>query len=297
LLEAETRLALLQVGLDPGMGILHADLQARDSLACDLMEVVRPDVDANLLELLASRVFSRRDFFETREGVCRVLPPLTHAVGETSLRWAALIAPHAEAMMRNLLHLRLPEAFAIQDQREARRSRKTQRAQTPTPLTQANRWWNGQSKAAAPSVHSNPVMARCVVCGTVLPNAERQYCDECFEMRRAEIEAGFASTGPTALTKLRAAGNDPAHGGRAGKERGRRNAQHVAAAKAWQPAHDNESFTADDFRSEILPKLQSVSLVDIMAATGLSRRYCWLIKTGQRVPHQKHWQTLAKFEL
>lgn len=33
------------VGLDPGMGVLHADQPNRDSLAADLMEPIRPLVD------------------------------------------------------------------------------------------------------------------------------------------------------------------------------------------------------------------------------------------------------------
>src|SRR5262249_23091818 len=41
ILEAETRVALLTVGLDPGLGIVHADVRARDSLALDVMEAVR----------------------------------------------------------------------------------------------------------------------------------------------------------------------------------------------------------------------------------------------------------------
>ena len=209
LLEAETRLALLQVGLDPGMGILHADLRARDSLACDLMEVVRPDVDAYLLELLASRVFSRRDFFETREGVCRVLPPLTHVLAETSLRWATLIAPHAEALVKSLLQVGLPEIFAVHGDELGQRILKTPRAQTPTPLTQANRRRGRQMKPGMPARRSIPVTSRCVVCGTPLSDGDRQHCDVCFEVRRAEIEAGFASTGPTALATLRAGGQRP----------------------------------------------------------------------------------------
>src|SRR5271169_3935248 len=44
-LESECRLALAAVGLAPGMGMLHVDLPARDSLALDLIEAVRPDVD------------------------------------------------------------------------------------------------------------------------------------------------------------------------------------------------------------------------------------------------------------
>ena len=42
MLEAETVIACQTVGLDPGVGILHADQRARDSLALDLMEPVRP---------------------------------------------------------------------------------------------------------------------------------------------------------------------------------------------------------------------------------------------------------------
>ncbi len=36
LLESEARLAAAALGLDPGMGVLHVDTDARDSLACDL---------------------------------------------------------------------------------------------------------------------------------------------------------------------------------------------------------------------------------------------------------------------
>jgi CRISPR-associated endonuclease Cas1 len=294
LLEAETRLALIQVGLDPGMGILHADLRARDSLACDLMEIVRPDVDAYLLDLLASRVFARRDFFETREGVCRVLPPLTHALAETSHRWASLIAPHAEALVKNLLNLQPPDALAVSGLAPTRRSTKTASAQTPTPLTQANRRRSGQKKPESHSLHSISVTSRCKVCGAALPARDRQYCDDCFETRRAEIEANFAPAGLTALATLRAAGQDPAHGGAAGKQRGQTNAKHVAATLVWQRKHDNEPLTLDEFTSEILPRLQSISLVDLMAATGLSRRYCWLIRTGQRTPHPRHWIKLIR---
>jgi CRISPR-associated endonuclease Cas1 len=46
ILEAEARLAATALGLDPGLGVLHLDSRTRDSLACDLMEPVRPLVDA-----------------------------------------------------------------------------------------------------------------------------------------------------------------------------------------------------------------------------------------------------------
>ncbi len=73
LLEAEARIACLTVGLDPGIGILHTDQRSRDSLALDLIEAVRPNVDAYLLGLLRTHVFRATDFTETRQGACRAL--------------------------------------------------------------------------------------------------------------------------------------------------------------------------------------------------------------------------------
>jgi CRISPR-associated endonuclease Cas1 len=43
ILEVETTLALHKVGLDPCLGVLHADRRGRDSLSLDLVEAVRPD--------------------------------------------------------------------------------------------------------------------------------------------------------------------------------------------------------------------------------------------------------------
>ncbi len=58
--EGEARLALLAHGLDPTLGVLHADQRNRDSLALDVMEPVRANVDAFLLDLLEDRVFEAR---------------------------------------------------------------------------------------------------------------------------------------------------------------------------------------------------------------------------------------------
>ncbi|MDR7397478.1 MAG: CRISPR-associated endonuclease Cas1, partial [Armatimonadota bacterium] len=64
------------MGLDPGLGVLHADQPARASMALDLMEPVRPAVDAFVLDLLRERTWSTRDFQEVERGQVRVLLPL-----------------------------------------------------------------------------------------------------------------------------------------------------------------------------------------------------------------------------
>ena len=77
ILECESRIAALTMGLDPGIGFMHFDLKSRDSLACDFMEAVRPKVDWFVWEFLKNRAFKKSDFFETREGICRVMPSIS----------------------------------------------------------------------------------------------------------------------------------------------------------------------------------------------------------------------------
>ena len=77
ILEAESRLALAALGLDPGIGVLHNDLRSRDSLASDLMEPVRPKVDALLLNLLTSEQLRREWFFEHTSSKFPIIPSYT----------------------------------------------------------------------------------------------------------------------------------------------------------------------------------------------------------------------------
>lgn len=77
ILETEAKITLQAHGFDPGMGILHTDKRYRGSLAHDPIETVRPFVDGLAIELLASHELARGEVIETREGVCRVRPPLT----------------------------------------------------------------------------------------------------------------------------------------------------------------------------------------------------------------------------
>jgi hypothetical protein len=135
ILEAEARIAALRMGLDPGLGVLHADQRARDSLPCDLMEAVRPKVDAFVLELLASRTFRKTDLFETREGICRLMPPFTHELAETSALWARELGPVTERVAKEL--------FASTRRKSNMGATSNQKAHSkntiPTPLTESNR--------------------------------------------------------------------------------------------------------------------------------------------------------------
>ena len=64
------------------MGILHADQKRRDSFVFDVIEPLRPVVDGQLLTLLERRSFGKREFFETRQGACRLMPPLPQVLAK-----------------------------------------------------------------------------------------------------------------------------------------------------------------------------------------------------------------------
>jgi hypothetical protein len=102
ILEAEARLAISELGLDPGIGMLHNDTRTRDSLACDLMEPVRPQVDAFVLDWLRRTLLQRKWFFEERNGNCRLTGEFAVQLSETSKLWKQALGPFAEWMLRTL---------------------------------------------------------------------------------------------------------------------------------------------------------------------------------------------------
>jgi CRISPR-associated protein Cas1 len=102
ILESEARLAISELGLDPGLGVLHSDTRTRDSLACDLMEPIRPQVDAFLLDWLRSGSLQRKWFFEERDGNCRLTGEFAAQLSETSNLWKQALGPFAEWMLHAL---------------------------------------------------------------------------------------------------------------------------------------------------------------------------------------------------
>jgi CRISPR-associated endonuclease Cas1 len=93
LLEAEARLAVTAVGLDAGLGFLHLDTDARDSLACDLMEPVRPQVDAVVLDWISRAPLNREYFYEERSGNCRLMAPFAVRLCEAIPKLREAVAP------------------------------------------------------------------------------------------------------------------------------------------------------------------------------------------------------------
>ncbi|SRR5579883_730449 len=168
---AEARIAVITAGCDPGLGILHADRQGRDSLALDVLEPVRPHVDAFVLRLATEHTFSRGDFFENAQGVCRVMPPLAHHLAETAGQWAKLLQPIAHRVGR-----RFERAGAAGTGGARRVELRADKAAGPLPLLLRAR--RPIAPAATESGQSKP-RRRCRRCGAVIQTTARAYCTAC----------------------------------------------------------------------------------------------------------------------
>jgi CRISPR-associated endonuclease Cas1 len=281
ILETETRIAAQVMGLAPQVALLHADHRFRDSLIYDLMEPVRPQVDAFLLHLLQFRIFAKSDFVETRQGVCRALPPFTHALTETAHKWAHAVAPLVEGVVQALLQdtggTRLTRPFS-------------------TPLTQSNRsaGRDGLRRHPRKAVAPVPAMPQaCRNCGILLERTDRIFCDECLPEEYRESREKALATGRQALANLRDQGQDPAHGGEAAQKRGKRVRQQSQGRTSWNRAHHPEQ-DLRAFKRDILPRLQDLPLGAIARATGFTRGYCSFIRRGIRIPHPACWNVLLE---
>lgn len=282
--ETETRIAAQAVALAPEIGLLHADQRSRDSLVFDLLEAIRPQVDAFLLDLLQTLTFAKSDFTETRQGVCRLLAPLTHALAQTAPRWARAIAPVTERAAQALM-------------KDADREPRT-RTYLPTPLTQARR------RAGRDGLRRRPVGAHtpdfpsmphaCRECGVLLDDSDRnqRYCDECRPARKAEAGTILLQTGRAKLQRLRTMGQDPAHGGAAARARATK-VRRANRARAFWGQTDDGTVDPVAFRRDVLPQLSGVSLRRIARAAGVSEGYASFIRRGLRVPHPRLWDSLA----
>jgi CRISPR-associated protein Cas1 len=208
LLESEARLAAAAVGLDPGLGFLHLDTANRDSLAADLMEPVRPQVDTFVLDWIVREPLRKEFFFEQRDGNCRLMGPFAARLAETASMWRQAVAPYAEWVANTLW------------------SKATNNAQSEplaTPLTQRRK---RQAKGGAPLPSAKRAPRRekpCRICGATILSA-RDFCQSCAITFSTE-QVVQAST----------AGRIAAQSETAQALRTKTRLQNAAAEKNWDP--------------------------------------------------------------
>jgi len=286
LLEVESRVALIERGLDPGLGLFHADAANRQSLAADIMEPVRPHVDAFVLNLLRTRMFGVRDFFETREGGCRLSASLAHELSATMPSWARLVSPYAEMVTRQIVAVAKSGYLGPQIQnRPQKASLHKGRLKVRT------------EKIALPSAPQTPATLprlrnACRNCAKVLDNSDRLFCDQCLPSRRAEHyreNFGGRLAGLEKLAELRSQGRDPRD---TEPVRQKRKAKAIANRRAVVAWKDDGSLGVTDFKRDIFPSIQSVPINILSKTLQCSPSYACKIRGGKYTPHKRHWKAL-----
>lgn len=265
LLESESRIAIAVLGMDPGLGFIHMDAAARDSLACDLMEPIRPNVDGWVLDWITREPLKREWFFEQREGSIRLMAAFAARLSETAPMWARAVAPVAEWVARQLWTRR-------RDSREVGPA---------TRLTQSRK----REAKGAPSLSQAERVVRppslCCDCGREI-GARATRCAKCFS---AVPRVGFAQ-----VAEL---GRVVAHMPEAQAKRGATQRKQRQAERAWTPSSQPDWLTAEFYRDKIQPGLAMLGNSAIATRLGVSECYAGRLRQGHR-PHPRHWQALAE---
>jgi CRISPR-associated protein Cas1 len=268
LLESEARLAAAAMGLDPGLGFLHLDTPTRDSLACDLMEPVRPVVDAFVLDWLSRETLRREWFFEQREGNCRLMAPFVAQLSQTASMWRTAAAPVAEAVAQTLWSTAVKPG--------------SRKAVLATRLTQRhNRAAKGGSTLPNTETAVKPETI-CRICGVRIRQGG-QYCRECAIAVSIETVKKAAPSGWVATQTARAQ-----------SARSETKQRHDAERKAWDPARHPSWLTEETYRSRVRPRLMEISAGAIAKALDVTWAYASNVRKGKQIPHPRHWLKLAE---
>jgi hypothetical protein len=268
MLESESRPALAALGLDPGIGVLHFDARARDSFACDLMEAARPDVDAYVLDWLTKRPLSRSWFFEQRDGNCRLMSGFAAQLSATANMWKAAISPVAEWISRAIWST-LPK-----------------RSRTIVPAARLTQSYRSVSKGGD-GLGLEPTVVQltrvCRVCGNSLKRSTSGTCRAC-----------AVTVNQTNMIEVAKLGRAKSHSAIAEARRAATQSKQRRAERNWSPDSQPKWLTESFFRSQIQPLLASIEVSRVAKSIDVSHPYATSIRRGDRLPHPRHWQNLAK---
>ncbi len=245
---------------------MHKDTPNRDSLACDLMEPVRPLVDAYVFDWMNRGPLRREWFFEQTNGNCRLMASFVTQLSETAMAWRKAVSPYAEKAARIFWD---------------GRTKRSKFSFLPTRLTQARR-----SQAKAGNLVANvPAIPkpqlRCQRCGAPV-TAGSIYCGKCVPAINRESMLEKAKPGRIAT-----------HSPTAEARRAATHAKQVEALRRWNPSELPKWLDEEVYRREILPRLSVLTVKTIRSVIDVSHPYATLIKRGERIPHPRHWRTLA----
>jgi CRISPR-associated endonuclease Cas1 len=267
---SEITIALHACGLDPALGLLHADRDERASLSYDLLEPLRPFIDRWFFDWLAASTFSRRDFFEGHAGEVRLMHPLPSHLAMTAPLWRPLAEDVAGWFQARVEGSR--QALVVRPVVEE------------TARRRARVWEPGRAVAR--------VMPRtCRECGKALSGHRRRFCSDACKVawygERPGVRVGLAAIARVRASR-KAADEPPV----------RRVSQITAPGLvAWRALAAASPMTDEALRAwysrELAPRVAETRPRDIREALRCSVSYAVEIRTGRRIPHPRLFRALA----
>jgi CRISPR-associated endonuclease Cas1 len=319
-LASEMTIALLGAGLDPAIGIFHADRENRASLAYDAMEVIRAYTEAWLLCCLTQSRFSKRDFYEESDGTIRITRPLTSYLAMTAPLWrraAEMVAGWlaesfagfarrfggrgidddviAAASISALVNLQ-----KASDLTEGAQLSSTRKMILPKPLPDPLPNFPSPGRAYRSAAAHDAIPRTCHECGRALRPRQRKFCSAfCSDNYRAELQRVLPTD---AASPLSPAIREIVFREEARSAKRRRVSD---ARRAWEDAHKSigtvgrqhaEIAAREQLRrwyaDQVKPRLMTLQPKDILGAIDVSRAYGRQIVAGH-IPHRRHFAALA----
>jgi hypothetical protein len=229
------------------------------------MEVVRPQVDAFLLDWITRETLRREWFLEQRDGNCRLMAQLAIKLSATAPTWGRAVAPLAEWVAATLW---------------SGRRKPSKAASLPTRLTQRHK---REARGASPLPSAIPLPRRdnlCRGCGKTIRNGSNN-CAGCAIGGATERLVSAARLGREAARKPEARAKHVASRQR-----------HAQACADWEASKQPLWLTSEMFSQRIQPLLAKIPTAAIRSRIGVSRWYAGKIRQGY-CPHPRHWVALA----
>jgi hypothetical protein len=248
------------MGMDAGIGLLHVDAPSRDSLVLDIREPIRPKCDTFVLHWLQSEPLRKADFWEDRNGNCRLCSPLASKLYETADTWRRMLAPVAEFVAQELWFSRAP---------------KCERRVLATRHTQRNKRIAKNSEV--PIVNQLRPEHACEECGVKIPTDKKL----CFKCWKKATPANFVK------------GRKLPHTPKSLARRAETQRKQRALNRAFDPATLPEWLTREFYVKQVIPALSNVPKRRIRRMLAVSEPHAARIAKGI-VPHPRHWQALAQ---
>jgi NADH:ubiquinone oxidoreductase subunit len=64
------------------------------------------------------------------------------------------------------------------------------------------------------------------------------------------------------------------------------------ALRSWEREHGRGDLVL--YEREVMPKIQRMTVAQLMKVTGLSRFHCWKARKGERRLHARHWDAVLE---